>query len=289
MRDWIKAGEITAQARSYGAKLIKPKKSHKEITEKIESRIIELGGELAFPVQMSVNTTAAHFTSLLNSDFNFKEGDLVKLDLGVHINGAIGDTAITVDLGENSKLVKASKNALNAALEIIKPNIELREIGQVIQDEITSLGFSPIKNLGGHGLERYEIHSNPSIPNYNNGDKTKLKRGQIVAIEPFASSGDGLVIEGNPSEIFQFSREKNIRNPSGRQIIKFIEKNYKTLPFAKRHLLNRFNKLQISTGLLALKREKIFYEYFTLTERRKNSMVSQAEHTVIVGDQITTK
>ncbi len=289
MKDWIKAGEIAAEAREYGKKLIKPGKSHLDVTEKIEAKILELGGRIAFPTQMSLNHVAAHYTALLNKDIEFKEGDLIKLDLGVHIDGAIGDTAVSVDLGDNKKLVKASENALSAALEIIKPGLEIREIGKAIHSEITQLGFAPVKNLGGHGLDKYQIHTSPTIPNYDNGDSSKLENGQIIAIEPFASSGSGLVGEGNPSEIFQLMNPKNIRNQNARLILRYISEEYKTLPFAKRQLLNKFNKLQIATGLVALKREGILHEYGTLPERVKDSMVSQTEHTVIVGEKITTK
>jgi methionyl aminopeptidase len=289
MKDWVKAGELAGEAREFGKKLIKPGKSHLEVTEKIEAKIIELGGGIAFPAQMSINNIAAHYTALMNKDIEFKEGDLVKLDLGAHINGAIGDTAVSVDLGDNSKLIKASENALKSALEIVKPGIEIRELGKAIHAEITSLGFAPIKNLGGHGLEKYQIHTSPTIPNYDNGDSTKLEKGQVIAIEPFASTGSGLVGEGNPSEIFQLMNPKNIRNQNARLLLKHISEEYKTLPFAKRQLLGKFNKLQVATGLIALKREGILHEYGTLPERMKESMVSQTEHTIIVGEKVTTK
>jgi len=289
MEDWVKAGEIAGEARDYGKSIIKIGASHKDVTEKIEAKIIELGGKLAFPAQMSLNNIAAHYTALLNTDFKFKEGDLIKLDVGVHINGAIGDTALSVDLGDNSKLVKASQNALRAALDIVKPGVEIGEIGRTIQEEITKMGFSPIKNLGGHGLDKYQIHTSPTIPNFDNKDKIKLEKGQTIAIEPFASNGAGFVGEGNPSEIYQISNPKNIRSPNGRKILKYVSEEFKTLPFAKRQLLGKFNKLQLSTGLLALKREGILYEYGTLPEKRKDSMVSQAEHSVIVGDIVTTR
>ena len=97
MEDWIKAGEIASKAREYGKELIKVGVSHLDVTEKIEAKILELGGGIAFPTQISINNLAAHYTALLGNDFDFKEGDVCKLDLGVHINGAIGDTAVTVD------------------------------------------------------------------------------------------------------------------------------------------------------------------------------------------------
>lgn len=287
MKDWIKAGELAAEAREFGKNLIKIGKSHLDVTNSIEEKIVSLGGELAFPTQISINNIAAHYTSLANSDLKFKEGDVCKLDIGVHINGAIGDTAVTVDLGDNSKLVKASLNALNSAIEITKEGVEIREIGKVIHYEITSLGFSPIVNLGGHGLDRWQIHTAPSIPNFDNGDKTKLKKGQIIAIEPFASDGSGLIVEGKGSEIYQLEKKGNIRDMNARKILKFVSEKYKTLPFAKRQL--PFNKLQLSVGLNALKREGFLHEFGVLPEKKSNSLVSQHEHTLIVGKQITTK
>ncbi len=289
MKDWIKAGEIAGEAREFGKTLIKPGVSHKEVTEKIETKIIELGGGIAFPAQMSLNDVAAHYTALLNKDIIFKEGDVVKLDVGVHVNGAIGDTALTVDLGDNAKLIKASQNALKAALEIVKPGIILNEIGKTIESEITKLGFNPIKNLGGHGLDKYQIHTSPTVPNFDNEDDTKLVKGQIIAIEPFASSGSGTVVEGNPSEIYQIMATKNIRNPNSRLILKYVTEKFKTLPFAKRQIADKFNKLQLATGILALKKEGILHEFGTLPEKTKGSLVSQAEHTIIVGEKVTTK
>ncbi len=287
MKDWIKAGELAAEAREFGKKLIKVGKSHLKVTEEIEAKIVEIGGGLAFPVQISVNALAAHFTPRLGEDFKFKEGDVCKLDLGVHYNGAIGDTAVTVDLGDNKKLLDASRNALNAAIEITKPGLAINEIGKVIHSEISVLGFSPIRNLGGHGLDKWQIHTSPSIPNFDNGDKTKLKKGQVIAIEPFASSGSGMVYEGKPSEIYQIESVRNIRDINARKILKYVEEHYKTLPFAKRQL--PFNKLQLSTGLNALKRNGILHEYSTLPEKKEDSLVSQHEHTIIVGEKVTTE
>ncbi len=289
MKDWIKAGEIACEVREFGKKLIKVGSSHKEVTEKIEAKIVELGGGIAFPTQMSLNNVAAHYTALLNKDIEFKEGDLVKLDLGVHINGAIGDTAVSVDLGNNAKLIKASENALKAALEVVKPGVKLNDVGKTIFDEITKLGFEPVRNLGGHGMDKYQIHTEPTVPNFENGDNTKLKKGQVIAIEPFASTGSGYVGEGNPSEIYQLVNPKNIRNQNARLLLKYIAEEYKTLPFAKRQLLGKFNKLQLATGIMALKKEGVLHEYGTLPERDKNSLVSQTEHTVIVGEKVTTR
>jgi len=287
MEDWIKAGEIASKAREFGKKQIKVGKSHLEVTQRIEEKIIDLGGELAFPTQISVNNIAAHYNARLDQDFKFKEGDVCKLDLGVHVNGAIGDTAVTVDLGDNSDIVNASKNALKAAIEIAVPGVEIREIGKVIHNEINTLGLSPIRNLGGHGLERWQIHTSPSIPNFDNGDKTKLKKGQIIAIEPFASNGAGLVQEGKMSEIYHIEKVSAVRDMNAKKILKYAYEKYKTLPFSKRSL--PFNRLQLNVGINALKKQRILYEYGILPEKKDDCLVSQHEHTLIVGECITTE
>ncbi len=289
MKDWIKAGEIASEVRKYGKKLIKPGVSLLEVSNKVEKRIFELGGKPAFPAQFSINNIAAHYTPLIDDDSKFKEGDLVKFDHGVHINGAIADTAVSVDLGNNSKLIKASEKALNTALELVKPGITNGEIGAAIDETITNAGFKPIKNLSGHGLSEYVVHTPPSMVNYDSGERIKLKKGQIIAIEPFASTGMGLVVEGKGSQIYSLAEIKSTRNKQARDILKFVKEEYKTLPFAKRNLLTKFNKFQIAVGVTNLLREGILREYGVLPEKDPSSLVAQTEHTIIVGETVTTE
>ena len=200
--DWIKAGSIAKQVRNYGAGLIKIDASLLDVTEQIEKKIKELDAKPAFPPQISLNEIAAHYCPDKNDTIIFKEGDVAKIDIGIEVNGAIGDTATTVDLGNNQKLINASQDALKNALEIIKPGTQLQDIGKIVEKAIQNNGFTPIRNLSGHGLARYQIHTSPSIPNYNNKDKTILEENQNIAIEPFATNGggwifaDGNVVEG---------------------------------------------------------------------------------------------
>tara|TARA_Y100000310_G_C20687729_1_gene820197 strand:- start:563 stop:1432 length:870 start_codon:yes stop_codon:yes gene_type:complete len=288
MKDWITAGEIASKTRKYGKRLVKPGASLLEISNKVEAKILELGGKPAFPAQFSINNIAAHYNALIDDDTKFKEGDLVKFDHGVQINGAIADTALTIDLGNNSKLVKASENALKAAIDVVKPGITNGEVGAVIDEIITEKGFKPIKNLSGHGLDRYIVHTAPSMVNYDSGERVKLKKGQIIAIEPFASTGQGLIVEGKGSEIYSLIKDKNIRNNQARDILAFVKNEYKTLPFAKRNLLPKFSKFQIAVGVSNLLREGVLMEYSVLPEKDPNSLVAQTEHTLIVGEKVTT-
>ena len=200
MKDWIKAGEIASEALEYGKGLIKKDRSVIEIVEKVENKIFQLGGKPAFPVQISINEIAAHYAPI-KENLLIKESDIVKLDVGAHVNGAIGDNAVTV--GNNKELIQASRDALNEAIKIIQIGTKLKDIGKIIDKTISSYGFNPIKNLTGHSIDIYEQHSGLSIPNYDDGDDTKLKKGMVIAIEPFATTGIGMIEEGKDSGIFK--------------------------------------------------------------------------------------
>src|SRR3990167_4729999 len=176
-QNYIKAGRISAEVLEYGKSLIKKGNSLLETTELIEKKIFELGGKPAFPVQFSCNEIAAHFC-VEEDDKTVFDGQVISLDLGVHVDGAIGDNAYTVDLsGKYNDLVKAAQKALEEALKIVNVGTELREIGKIINDTIKGYGYVPVRNLSGHGLDLYGIHTKPTLPNIDNGDKTALKKG----------------------------------------------------------------------------------------------------------------
>jgi len=211
-----------------------------EIAEKIENKIIELGGKMAFPTNLSINNIAAHYTPSYD-DKSLAHG-LLKIDLGVHIDGWIADTAFSMDLEdseENKKLIQASKKALENAIKIAKENVSVGKIGQVVQETIESYGFSSVINLSGHQIEQYELHAGLTIPNIDNKQKDKLEKG-LYAIEPFATTRNGKVHDGKPSGIYVLINEKNIRSSIAREVLKFISKEYKTIPFCSRWLVKKF-------------------------------------------------
>ena len=274
MDDWQKAGKIAAQVLEYGKKLVKINENILEVVEKIENEIIKNGAFPAFPVNVSINDMAAHFTPNDEKDLVFKENDLVKLDVGVHVNGFIGDNALTIDLGDNKDLLKASQLALNEAVKLAKPGIKIHEIGKIIEKTIKEFGFNPIRNLSGHGIEQYEQHSGLTIPNYDNDDNLELEESQVIAIEPFATNGMGLVQDGKPSNIFKVVNVKPIRDNISRDVLRYIIQEYKTLPFAKRWLFKKFDSFKVNFALRNLERESILHNYPQLPEKSQG-LVSQ--------------
>lgn len=290
MDDWEKAGKIAAQALEFGKKLIKVDSNVLDVIEKIENEIIKLNGRLAFPAQISINNIAAHFTPNDEKDLIFKENDVVKLDVGAHVNGFIGDNALTVELGNNKELVKCVEVALNEAVKLAKPDVKIYEIGEVIEKTITEFGFKPIKNLSGHSIEQYEEHAGLTIPNYNNHDLLELKENHVIAIEPFATNGVGLVEDGKLSNIFKIANLKQVRDNISREVLRYILDEHKTLPFARRQLLKKFPAFKVNFALRTLEREHILHHYPQLIER-SNGLVSQKEFTIMIKDnpKILTK
>ena len=285
---YLDAGKTAAKALRYGASLVKVGASVLEVTEKIEEKILDWGGEFAFPPQISLNEIAAHYCAYFDDKTVFKKGDIVKIDVGVMNDGYIGDNATSVNLGNHEDLVNASRKALENALSIAKPSVRISDIGKKIQETITSKGFVPVKNLSGHGLSRYVFHDKPSIPNITTNSNTLLKKGQVIAIEPFASTGSGFVFESSPENIYSVIHKKPVRSSITKTILKEID-SFKDMPFTDRWLMKKYPEFKVKFAIKDLLQNKIIHAYPPLIDS-SHGMVSQAEHTVIVDEDpiITT-
>jgi len=288
---YMRAGKIAAEIREKSRGWVVSGAKLADAAEKIESGIVSLGGELAFPVNISINEIAAHYTPTDADTKIFSVGDVVKVDIGVHVDGYIADTAATFYLGADKKriaLVEASKEALKNAISAIKPGVKISEISGIIEDTIRKNGFYPVANLTGHYLEQYEIHASPSIPNVRTGSKAVLSEGDVIAIEPFATDGSGEVKDTGRAMIFSFIRDVSPRSDSARKIQAFAKK-LNGLPFSSRSI-NEPKGILRETGLRELVSLGGLHAYPPLKEVA-GGCISQAEHTVIVADKpiVTTK
>ncbi len=282
------AGRILAEVREEAVERIKEGSLLLEVAEFVENRVREKGAEPAFPCNISRNEEAAHATPSIDDNAVFSK-DIVKLDIGVHIDGYIGDSAVTVDLsGDNEGLVKASEAALNNAIKIIRDGVSTVEIGEVIENAIRERGYKPIVNLTGHGLMRYNSHAPPTIPNVKYEHGVILRETDVVAIEPFATDaqGAGKVVESGNAEIYSLIKAKPVRLREAKKLLEEIKK-HQGLPFAKRWLPRE----RLDLALRTLKTTGALRDYPVLREEGKG-LISQAEHTVIVkedGCEVTTK
>ena len=279
----LKAGKIASQVKKYARTIVKKDVPLLEIAEKIEDKIVELGAKTAFPVNLSINEVAAHYTPGYD-DKTLAHG-LLKVDFGVHIDGWIADTALSFDLEnneENKKLIKAAEQAVKDASNIIKEGVALNEIGKTIQKTIEAYGFSPIVNLSGHSIDKYELHSGITVPNIDNNQDLSLPSG-LYAVEPFSTTGNGKVYDGPDSEIYELINEKNVRSPIAREILEFIKNEYKTLPFCSRWLVKKFGTKAL-LGLGQLKINRNLHQFSQLVETSKKK-VAQAEDTILIEEK----
>lgn len=281
--DWIHAGQIAAEVREWSKKLIKPGEKLVEVADQIDNKINEKAAT-AFPVSLAINECAAHYAPMHQDPIIITEDMCIKIDLGVCVNGAIGDTAYTVDLTKKySDMVKASIEARDNALKLITPGVTLGEIGKTIIETIQSYdNFTPIVNLSGHGLGEYLVHTSPSIPNYDTGDKTELKSGMTIAIEPFATNGAGKIKESGNPNIFSQTGNKPVRDIMSRNIMKEIS-NFNNLPFASRWLCEKFHPSKVNFALRMLQQAGNLHGYPPLVEI-KEGMVTQSEHSAFVEE-----
>ena len=280
------AGEILAQVREETADRVEVGASHLAVAEFAEDRIRELGGEPAFPVNISVDEEAAHATPSPDDESTFGE-EMINLDIGVHVDGWLADTAVTVDLSGHPDLAEASAEALDAALDVVEAGVHTGEIGAAIEETIEGYGYNPVVNLTGHGLGHWEQHTEPNIPNRAVKQGVELSAGQVVAIEPFATDGSGKVSEGSEEEIYALEHERSVRDRSARQALEQITGEFRTLPFARRWL----DVPRAEMALRRLKMQDVIHGYPVLKED-DGALVSQKEHTLIVtedGCEVTTR
>jgi len=280
------AGEILATVRGEVVDRVEVGASHLEVAEFAEERIRELGGQPAFPVNVSIDEEAAHATPAADDDATFGE-EMVNLDIGVAVDGWLADSAVTVDLSGTPDLVEAAEEALEAAIDLVEPGVDTGDIGATVEEVIDGYGYNPVVNLTGHGLGHWEQHTAPNIPNRAVSQGVELSVGDVVAIEPFATDGAGKVREGSEERIFALEGEGRVRNRQAREALDRITEEFRTLPFATRWL----EVGRAEMALRRLKRQDIVHGYPVLKEE-DGRLVSQAEHTVLVtedGCEVTTR
>ena len=285
-----KAGAISKEARELGASLVKEGARMVDVAEEVEALIIRRGARPAFPVNIGVNDVAAHYTPSTDDASIFCAGDVVKVDVGAHVDGYVGDTAITVEVGTKNwkPLLEASEKALRMALDMVGDGVPVSSLGATIERAIKEVGLKPVSNLTGHGMKRYSLHAGLTIPNIDDGSMAKVKKDMVVAIEPFATNGEGKVYNEKPGNIYRVVKERPMRDRKAEEFFKVISTNFGPLPFCERWCTSLNH--EAPSLLRTLVRHGLISSYSILKEV-KGGMVSQAEHTVVIeGDrrEITT-
>lgn len=284
---YLRAGKIASEVRENARRKYHVGSTLLEICESVEAQIRSMDAEPAFPVNTSLNDIAAHYTAEPNDATVVKEGDVLKIDIGVHIDGYIADTAVTVCYDPKYEvLVRAAEAALGEAVRMARTNTKAGDIGRVIESTITKMGFRPIQNLSGHSLQQYTIHAGKSIPNiWTRGSSFALLPNEAYAIEPFVTTkdGQGVVYEGKTRNIFGITSRKPLKDKEADDLLEIIWNRYKSLPFAMRWLTDKYEEKEVRRLMDVLTKKKNVHAYPILVEGH-GKIVVQAEHTLIPSE-----
>lgn len=290
-----KSGQILAQSLEYALSITKPGVKLVDIADKVENLIRKHSAQPAFPVNISINEIAAHYSPVILDDLTIPEKSIVKIDAGAQVNGYITDAAITIVFDEKWEQMKQlARKALDKALAIIRPGTTVYEVGEIVEKTINKEGFKPIVNLSGHSLAQYSLHDGLSIPNYKVPKRMRDKSqtftaGRAYAVEPFVTTGKGRVKNDRDMTIYRQIKKANIEKLPRkiREGYQYINNNFHRMPFSPRWLFNEnFEVEEVEDIMNELLNRDIVHGYPVLVEST-GSPVTQAEETIFVGKNKT--
>lgn len=283
---YMQAAEILKETQEEARKMLKENERILDVANHLEKFVESKSAKNAFPANLSFNNEAAHNTPSINDERILKASDLLKVDLGVHVDGYIVDASFSINLSnEHQELIKASEKALEEAIKAVKEQKTVGEIGEIIENTIKEKGFKPIENLTGHGLTKYLQHAPPSIPNIAKKDDRILDDG-VYAIEPFATNSEkNFVVESGKTEIFALAERKPVRDLRARKILEYADTELNGLPFAERwlHEKFKFSEFERKLALRQLMQSKAIKAH-PILKVDEGFFVAQTETTIMINE-----
>jgi len=281
-----KSGRITSELRPIVQSAVTPGATYLEVCELVKREVESRGGRLAFPTGIGVNQVTAHYAPQDGDESVFKEDDVVKVDYGVHVDGYVADTSLTVTYNPDyNLLLEATQRALEAAITTARKETRTGEIGRAIHREAARFGFKTIENLTGHTLDRYTVHAGKSIPNLYMPGMQDLKKGDVFAIEPFLTPGSaaGYVVDAPSQTIFSLVARKKTGRPELDAFEERIWDERKTLPFTPQWYSKDFGAGKLEGIVSKLVAKRVLRAYPTLVEA-SGKPVAQFEHTMALDE-----
>jgi len=288
--DYLKAGQIHKEVCKKAREWVKPGEKYIDIAKKIEALIQEKGTSLAFPVNLQ-RSNIVHYTPIPDDENVVEKDDLIKVDIGIHVNGFIADGAFTVTFDKKyDDMVKFTEQTLKKVLTDLKPGMKVSEIGRRLDEEMKDSKYKIIRNLSGHQLDQWKLHSTKQVNVYETESNATMNPGEAYAVEIFITDGDGWINSSNKFIIFSMKeQQKPVRNPKVKKMIKEIFAKRKSLPFSERYVIEHLGYSKIDFFLL--KQSGNLREYSMLFEKPE-SKVAQFEDVIYVDKDeviVTTK
>jgi len=192
------SGRVAAQVRDRVAAQVRPGVRAADLSDYAAELMKEYGAESAFlgyrgypaPICVSVNETVVHG---IPNDRGIELGDIVSIDIGVRLDGFVGDTAVTVMVGVTDprviNLVRTAETALEAGIAHATEGHRVSDISHAIEEAVVAGGCSVVREFVGHGIGR-SMHEDPQIPNYGApGKGSRLRAGMTFCLEPMVNLG----------------------------------------------------------------------------------------------------
>ncbi|MDG6939002.1 MAG: type II methionyl aminopeptidase [Nitrososphaerota archaeon] len=272
-----KAGRIAAQ--TLARTEVREGMSVLEICEGVEESIRRLGGSPAFPCNVSQDAEAAHYTASVADTKKIAQGASVKVDIGVHVDGYIADTATSFVFSQSEqRMASSNRQVLMDALKVVKAGNRVASLGDVVEPAALRLGYRPISNLAGHQMDRFVLHAGVSVPNCREAAPATFKEGAAYAVEPFfvPREASGLVANGAGGNIYRLITRKRTKDGRLDEVLDRIWERFRSLPFSPRWLAEDTDDAE---ALDELVRRRLVMEYPMLVESG-GARVTQFEHTV---------
>ncbi|KAI1186093.1 peptidase M24, structural domain-containing protein [Nemania serpens] len=305
LNDYRYAAETHRQVRQWAQRHIKPGQTLTEIANGIEDSVRRLVGHdglaegdaikagMGFPTGLNLDHIAAHFSPNAGNKTVLQQSNVMKVDIGVHVNGRIVDSAFTMAFDPMyDNLLAAVKDATNTGVREAGIDVRLGEIGERIQETMesyeceingTTYPIKSIRNLSGHTILPYSIHGTKSVPIVKSADTTKMEEGDVFAIETFGSTGNGYVHDQGEVSHYALRGDApkvDLRLSSAKSLLSVIKKNFGTIPFCRRYL-DRLGQDKYLLGLNNLVQSGIVEDYPPLLDK-KGSYTAQFEHTILL-------
>jgi len=280
------SGKIVRDIKPLVQSAVKPGGTFLEVCDFVKREVESRGGALAFPTGIGVNEVTAHYAPQDGDESVFKEEDLVKVDFGVHVDGYVTDTSVSVTFNPAfNLLLEATQRALDVAIATARREPRTGEIGREIHREAARFGFKTIENLTGHTVDRYTVHAGKSIPNLFMPGMQSLKPGDVFAIEPFLTVGSaaGYVVDAPSQTIFSIVARRRTGVSELDAFADHVWAERKTLPFTPRWYSAEFGKAKLPGIINKLIAKRVLRGYPTLVEA-SGKPVAQFEHTMSLDE-----
>jgi methionyl aminopeptidase len=280
----VESGRIACDVRERMKQFAREGMSVFDVCERAEALIREKGAKPAFPCNISINEVAAHYTSPPGDKRVIPSGSLVKIDVGVHVDGYIADTAVSVCFNrEHEVLVRTAEEALETAIKLLRPGLPVSKFGATVEKTIAARGCKVVSNLTGHQLGRFLVHTGKSLPNVSHLSMAKVLLGEVYAVEPFVTVPEaaGRIESGKEAFIFRFQKNKTLKSSYAKKLLDYVSKNFRTLPFTERWLQKVVPEEHYRAAFSELLSSRALMSYPVFVEA-SGKPVAQAEHTVLI-------